>query len=202
MVRRDTRRGRFARRDGKARRRGDGERLRFRPLRRRDFALLGSWLAAPHVFEWWREPSEMEAIEARYGPCVDGADPTEVFVVEADAEPIGFVQRYRIDDDPDWRRSLAATSVDARGAAGIDYLIGVEDLTGRGVGPQMIRQFVDETFREQPDLSSIVVAVQQGNRRSWRALEKAGFARRWSGTLDSDDPSDDGPSHLYVRRRG
>jgi aminoglycoside 6'-N-acetyltransferase len=43
--------------------------------------------------------------------------------------------------------------------------------------------------------------VQIENRPSWRALEKAGYRRTWSGLVDSGDPSDDGPSHVYVLDR-
>lgn len=45
-----------------------------------------------------------------------------------------------------------------------------------------------------------VVAVQQANRRSWRALEKAGFERTWAGTIECDDSCDAGPNFVYVRR--
>ncbi len=47
----------------------------------------------------------------------------------------------------------------------------------------------------------MAVAVQQDNRRSWRALEKAGYSRVFAGMIESDDPSDAGPSYLYVRLR-
>ena len=83
---------------------------------------------------------------------------------------------------------------------GIDYLIGDEALTGLGLGPQLIDAFVGSTWDRYPGASQIVVAVQQANLRSWRVLEKAGFERTWSGNIESDDPSDAGPSFVYVRR--
>ena len=86
-------------------------------------------------------------------------------------------------------------------AVGIDYLIGVETFVGQGLGPQIIDRFVQETWNRYPDCPAVVVDVLQANRRSWRALEKAGFERRWAGTIDSDDLSDEGPSYLYVRHR-
>ena len=49
--------------------------------------------------------------------------------------------------------------------------------------------------------SAVVVAVQQANRASWRALEGAGFRRQWEGLLVTDDLSDQGPAYLYVRYR-
>jgi aminoglycoside 6'-N-acetyltransferase len=174
--------------------------LGFRPLERGDFPLLSMWLAAPHVEPWWREDPAPAAVEERYGPVVDGLDPTEVFVVEDAGRPIGMIQRYRLSDEPDWERAVAVAAT-PKNAAGIDYLIGEETLIGRGLGGEIIGRFVEDTFRRYPDSSAVVVGVQQENRRSWRALEKAGFQRCWSGMLDSDDPSDEGPSYLYVRYR-
>lgn len=72
-------------------------------------------------------------------------------------------------------------------------------VVGRGVGPEIIGQFIDDTWRQLPDVSTIAVSVQQANRQSWRALEKAGFRRAWEGMLESDDPSDAGPSYIYLR---
>ncbi|HEY7948914.1 MAG TPA: GNAT family N-acetyltransferase [Acidimicrobiales bacterium] len=178
-----------------------GSALTFRALVRPDFALLSQWMAAPHVQPWWREEFDPASVEARYGPSVDGADPTECFVVALDDRPIGFVQRYLLRDNPHWQRALVVTGTPPDGA-GIDYLIGAEDLVGRGLGPEIIGRFVDDTWARYGDITAIVVDVAVENRRSWRALEKAGFVRVWSGLLDSDDPSDDGPNHVYLRRRG
>ena len=146
---------------------------------------------------WWRQSAEAAAVEAEFGPTIDGDEPTDVFVVEHDGEPIGMVQRYRLSDYPEYQQALAE-SASPLNAAAFDYLIGVEALIGQGIGTQIIRQLVDDTWVRYPDLSSIVVSVQQGNRRSWRVLEKAGFRRTWAGTIDSGDPSDEGPAFVYV----
>jgi aminoglycoside 6'-N-acetyltransferase len=148
------------------------------------------------VAPWWPDEYTDDAIEATYGPMVDGTDPAEGFVVELDGRSVGFVQRYLLDHYPAWRSALGIE----RGA-GIDYLIGAEDLTGVGVGPVMVDAFSTVTLLRYPDADCVAVAVQQANRRSWRALEKAGFDRVFAGTINSDDPSDAGPSYVYVRRR-
>jgi aminoglycoside 6'-N-acetyltransferase len=172
---------------------------RFRRLTRDDFVTLSDWFSRPHVEPWWREACDAASIEKNYGPSVDGLDPTELFVIERGGRPIGFVQRYLFDENPIWKRSLAPTGEHEK-AVGIDYLIGDEALIGMGLGPQIIDAFVRSTSERYPGASEIVVAVQQANRRSWRALEKAGFERTWSGDLESDDPSDTAPSFVYVRR--
>ena len=172
-----------------------------RPLTRDDFGLLSRWLAAPHVQQWWRQPSSLEAVEQEYGAAVDGKEPTDVFVVEWDGRSIGIIQRYRLSDYPKSQAVLAVTGTPAE-AVSVDYLIGEPDQIGRGIGPQVIERCVADSWVKYPDVSAVVVPVQQENRRSWRALEKVGFERAWSGMLDSDDPSDDGPSYVYVLRRG
>ena len=75
------------------------------------------------------------------------------------------------------------------------------EATGRRVGSEAIRQLLADTFSRYPDVDSVVVAMQQANRASWRALERVGFERRWAGLLDSPDPSDAGPSYIYVISR-
>ena len=136
------------------------------------------------------------AVEASYGPTVDGADPTEGFIIDLEGRPVGFVQRYRLDDYPAWSVALGIER-----AAGIDYMIGVPELTGVGLGPIIVDSFTVMTFERYRDIDRMGVAVQQANHRSWRALEKAGYERVFEGMIESDDPSDDGPSYVYVRHR-
>jgi aminoglycoside 6'-N-acetyltransferase len=172
--------------------------LSFRPLCHDDLPMLATWLAAPHVRAWWPDADDLESVRNKYSPLVDGTDPTEAFVICADLEPIGFIQRYRVADSPEWRATIAAAIGDVDGV-GIDYLIGIERLTGRGIGSLAIAMFSDDTLDTIGASTSIVVAVQQENRASWRALERSGFRRVWSGQLESTDPSDQGAAHLYVR---
>jgi aminoglycoside 6'-N-acetyltransferase len=191
-----------------------------RLMTRDDFPALAIWLRAPHVEAWFPwvhgEATPTEAVEAEYGPCIDGIDPTELLVIETGGQPVGFMQRYRISDNPSWAAALAAAGescaaagessaaavpADTGAAVGFDYAIGVLDATGRGVGTEAIRQLLADTFGRYPDVDSVIVAMQQANRASWRALERVGFGRRWAGLLESSDPSDAGPSYIYVISR-
>jgi aminoglycoside 6'-N-acetyltransferase len=171
-----------------------------RPSSRSDLPLLSRWLAAPHVARWWREPSDASSVQAAYGPAIDGDDPTEVLIAELDERPIGMLQRYLLSDNPDYQRALGPAGAPAA-AASLDYLIGEEELTGSGLGPAMITKGSAEIWLQHPEIVAIVVAVQQDNRPSWRALEKAGYRRTWSGTIASGDPSDSGPSYVYLLDR-
>jgi aminoglycoside 6'-N-acetyltransferase len=174
--------------------------VELRPMRRDDLPMLAQWLGEPHVREWWRgEPTDVRSVEAKYGACIDGDDPTELFVIAESGQPIGMIQRYLIDDEPEWA-SVFDGIVDVSAAAGIDYLIGVPDAVGRGLGTAAISAFAEMVFAWRP-VRSIVVSVQQANPASWRVLELAGFTRVWAGELDSPDPSDQGPEYVYLRSR-
>lgn len=174
-----------------------------RPLAEADLPLISRWLSQPHVARWWQDPADLESVRAEYGPCLSGADPTEVFVIEVAAQPAGLIQQYLVADDPEWAHAIDATGVAAGSAAGIDYLIGEPAFTGHGHGTAAISAITARAFARYPDADAVVAAPQQANAASWRALERAGYQRWWGGQLDSDDPGDAGPAYLYgIRRPG
>ena len=172
----------------------------FVPLRSSDLPSLAAWLARPHVAQWWREPSDLVSVEQNYGPLAEGIDLTEGFIVHFRDRPIGYVQRYLIDEHPDWRDTIRG-ALGHSGGVGIDYLIGEQDLVGRGVGRRLISEFVDASWNRYPSADGITVALQQDNIASWKALEAAGFRRVWAGDLVSSDPSDQGLSFIYILER-
>jgi aminoglycoside 6'-N-acetyltransferase len=174
--------------------------FRFVPLRSSDFSILTTWFAEPHVARWWREPSDLVSVEQSYGPLADGLDSTEGFIAHLADRPIGYVQRYLIDDDRTWRQTIW-DALGQTGGMGIDYLIGEPDLVGRGIGRRLISEFVRVSWEQCPSTNQVVVALQQDNVGSWKALESVGFCRVWSGNLVSSDPSDRGPSFIYILDR-
>jgi RimJ/RimL family protein N-acetyltransferase len=168
-----------------------------RPLSRDDFPLLRRWLAMPHVQAWWgSEPLAPADVERKYGPRADRTDPTRVFVIEFTDQPIGIIQCYRHEDYPDWERAVGIPA-----AAGIDYLIGEPAQRGQGLGTAAITCLVPQVVGLYPEIAEIVAVPQAGNHASRRALEKAGFSLVGERKLDSDDPSDAGPSAVYALTR-
>jgi aminoglycoside 6'-N-acetyltransferase len=164
--------------------------IEFRPLEVDDFDVLAAWLVTPHVYEWWMEEFELP----KYAAMVDGTDEThtEGFVVVADGRPIGFIQRYRHADDPEWDAVVGIPN-----AAGIDYLIGERSYVGRGVGTAVIDAFTPAVFARYPEIDVVIAAPQVANRASCRALEKAGYELAFTGDL----PDEPGESAVYVRAR-
>jgi aminoglycoside 6'-N-acetyltransferase len=146
--------------------------ISFRPLDRSDFPLLQKWLSAPHVAAWWGDPLAVVAVDAKYGPRVDGTEPTHVFVIEHRGKPIGFIQWYRWSDYLLHASQLGADP----SSAGIDLAIGELSMLGLSLGPLVIREFLRQIVLAGTGISAVITDPAEGNLRSLRAFEKAGFA--------------------------
>jgi aminoglycoside 6'-N-acetyltransferase len=175
--------------------------VELRPLRRADFPLLCRWLAEPQVARWWNDESTPDAVEAQYGPSVDGVDPTAVYLGVHAGQPFGLVQVYAFADEPESLAELSAICPVPPGALGIDYLIGESGDRGRGRGAAMIAAAVARGFADHPQASDLLVPVALGNEASWRALRRAGASWYAEGELTPDNPIDprDHVVHRFAR---
>ena len=141
----------------------------FRPLQPDDLPLVREWLGREHVRRWWRDPVEQDIAEIT--ESLEGRDPTEYHAILLDGRPIGLLQTYRVADHPDWEEIVQA----GPGAVGVDLLIGEVDAIGRGLGPLVLTEFARTVAFAGPGTTACVATVEEENRRSWRAFEKAGF---------------------------
>lgn len=141
--------------------------IEFRPLARDDFPRLRTWLEREHVALWWRETIEHELAQS-----VEGR-----FVIVVDGRDVGMIQTYP-EDELD--------------LAGVDLLIGEEDLVGVGLGPRVLGQFMREIVFARPETVAVIASVEETNRRSWRAFEKAGFRH-------ARDVTEEGRPHRLMR---
>lgn len=151
----------------------DATALSFKPLTSADYSLLQRWLSEPHVDAWWHQALDLAGVATKYAPRIDGTEPTHVHIIDYASDPIGFIQWYRWSDYPEHAAQLDADEH----AAGIDLAIGERALIGQGIGPRIIRAFLETHVSSQPNISTIVVDVDTRNTRSLRAFEKAGFSR-------------------------
>ena len=175
--------------------------LSLRHLTRSDFPLLRRWLATPLVARWWNHETTPEALEADFGPTIDGRDPADVFIAEVEGRPFGLIQRYRFADNPGYIDELAPLIEVPPAALSIDYFVGEPALLRRGLGAAMIRRCVDDIWRDHPAAPSVVVPVVAANTASWRVLEGCGFRRVAEGPLTPDNPIDDPAHFVYEMRR-
>ena len=134
------------------------------------------------MHQWWRDHSTLESVTAHYGPAIDGADPTDHYIVVLDGSAIGFVETYLIADHPEWEATIDA----GPGAVGVDLFIADSKLTGKGLGTRLLRRFVDEVAFARPDATHCLADPDAENMASLRAFAKAGF-RVVGEFIDPDD---------------
>lgn len=155
----------------------------FRPLADADLPLLQDWLGREHVRRWWRAARTYDEIVEHY---LRGGH--EHFIIEIDGRSIGMIQTYLVAEYPEWQAVVGADP----GFAGVDLFIGEEELTGGGLGPQVLATFVREVVFATQETIACVATVEEANRRSWRAFEKAGFRH-------ARDVMEDGLPHRLMR---
>ena len=148
------------------------------------------WRAMPHVHRWYGadEPNDMAWLESEYGPCIDGSDPTEPYVIVVDEREVGYVQTYLIEDHPDY---AACMGIEER-AAGVDVFIGEPNLVHRGLGPRIIDTFLRDVVFADPRVECCVIGPEPKNTAAIRAYEKAGF--RYLKTIQV--PGEPEPEHI------
>jgi 8-oxo-dGTP pyrophosphatase MutT (NUDIX family) len=159
--------------------------IAFRPLAAQDLPSLVAWRQAPHAARWFPERLDLTAAERKYGPRITGQSPVRVHMATVDGSDAGFLQHYRVGDHAEY---AAATGLPD--AVGLDYAIGVPQLTRRGLGPQLIWSYLrDVALPAHPAARHALASPDVANHASIRALEKAGFTR--AGQIEV--PGEPGP---------
>ncbi len=159
----------------------------FRPLRREDMPLMFRWLYTPHVARWWwsDQAPTVEDLEVKYLPRILGEDPTDCYVIVENGREIGYIQTYVIANHPEY----AALVNVAERAAGIDLFIGEPDRVHRGLGPQLLHDFMRDIVFAAPDVESCIIGPAISNASAIRAYEKAGFNYlKTINVPDEDEP--------------
>lgn len=158
----------------------------FRPLAEGDLPLVETWLRREHVARWWRDDLARQIAEL--GAGIAGDDAAEYFLIGLEGRSIGLIQTYLASDHPAWDAVVRV----GPGVAGVDLFVGEPELIGRGLGPRVLAEFVRDVVFADPAVTAVVATVEEPNRRSWRAFEKAGFRH-------VRDVEEDGLQHRLMR---
>jgi aminoglycoside 6'-N-acetyltransferase len=131
-----------------------------------DLPLVRSWLAMPHVAQWWGNAAEQFALVS--GDIEEPA--MDQFIVGSDDRPFGYLQCY---DPTAWPDN--GLGIQPQGARGIDQFIGEPDMVNRGHGSAFMRGFIDGLLAA--GAPRVLTDLDPANIRAIRAYEKAGFCR-------------------------
>jgi aminoglycoside 6'-N-acetyltransferase len=163
----------------------------FRRLNADDLRVLHEWLQREHVRRWWREHETYDEVVRHYLPAIEGREPTDLYLIVSDGKTAGFIQTYRTDDHPEYRDLVEVEE----GVAGVDLFLADEELTGRGLGSEVLREFVRDVVFAEPATQACIADPDTDNLASIRAFEKAGFA----AVRQFVDPADGDRLHTLMR---
>jgi aminoglycoside 6'-N-acetyltransferase len=148
--------------------------IAFRRLAIEDMQQLYLWLGRPHVAKWYANaPTSFAELVAKYAPRTEPGHVVQAFVVNVDRADCGYVQTYPIREFADYGGGIECSA----GAAGVDVFIADSWRVGHGLGPRIVRQFVDEVVFGANGATECLADPDEGNLASIRAFEKAGFSR-------------------------
>ncbi len=175
-------------------------RISFRPLSSDDLPYLLQWLEDPDVSPWYSEGEPtLETLAAHYAEIIAGTGTTHGYVIGIDDQPIGFIQCYRIADEPDYARQLALPPMPEPGVVGTDLFIGEAAYRNQGWGAPILRAFHRQFVFGTMLANVAVIAPSPENIRAIRAYEQAGF--RWVKTVpvvDEGHPENSGLEYVMM----
>lgn len=129
----------------------------------RDIPMLVTWLARPHVAQWWGDPAKALAASQRY-PAANQA------LIRVGTRPVG----YACWGTPSPEELVSAGLDDLpTDLVDVDILIGEPDARGLGVGPAALRQLVARLHAGGARV--VGLAASAANLRALQAYHKAGF---------------------------
>lgn len=146
--------------------------IKFRSLASTDLRLLHQWLQEGPVLKWYaKQLMTFDQVKRKFLPYVQGKRKTKAFIILFSKQPIGYIQTYRAVDYPKWNKFIKADKF----TAGLDLFIGENDFRGRGLGSEIIREFLKQIVFQWPLILTCIGGPDPANTASKRALEKAGF---------------------------
>ena len=162
------------------------EQLSFRPMVREDLPQLRSWLAEPHVAEWWTDASDtFEGVEAKYDERIATEHPVAPWMMEVEGTAVGFVQWYWVEDEAEWFPGIAIPP----GTVALDIAIGDPAYVGQGHGRRLLLEFVHHVLRAAaPQSSEVWIDPDPQNVRAVKAYAAAGFVDTGINLPDPEHP--------------
>lgn len=171
----------------------DPTKISFQRLKSSDLALIHRWLNTPHVARWWYDDAgSYEEVAERYAPYIEGEEGVEPYLILHADRPIGYIQTGRISHDEEYDRLVGIED-----SAGVDLFIGGEEFVHKGLGPHVLRLFLERIVLADEDIKACVIGPEPENRAAIRAYEKAGF--RYFKTIQV--PGERQPEHLMMLTR-
>ncbi|KTD09360.1 GNAT family N-acetyltransferase [Legionella jamestowniensis] len=152
----------------------------FKPLKIEDLRQLHQWFQEAIVNHWYARGKHLTLndIKEKYEPRILGKEDVPSFIVYLSNSPFGFIQYYLLTESlPDgiggYENKLFRQHK-AKDLVGIDLFIAEERGRNKGLGVELISQFIDKFLT---GFKAVVVDPDVNNQQAIRCYEKADFTQ-------------------------
>ena len=155
------------------------KKFNFKQLSKEDLDLMTLWFQEPTIKHAYARDQHfsLEDIKNKYLPRILGNENIPSFIVHQNNSPIGFIQYYVLTNSlPDGMSNhhRLFKQYNQNEMVGIDCFIANDNSRGRGLGAQIINEFIAELLTHY---KLIIVDPMQDNLQAIKCYEKAGFQR-------------------------
>lgn len=168
--------------------------------------IIFSWLAEPHVQEFWDNTQEhkddiLNFMEGRKTPSSYCGGNIFYWIASCDEHPYAMLmtgQATLRDPINDIKlKNLSKTG----NTYGVDYMIGSTAFLGKGYGAKTLIEFVD-FFRDEFDkkADTFLIDPESDNPRAKRVYEKADFKHVADFVMDGNVSGSGKPHHLLIKK--
>lgn len=167
--------------------------ISFRQVEQTDINKLYIWMNNPHVKRWFGGEVSYDDVERKMLPRICGEKPVESYIIVHDGIDIGYIQSYMILDYPEYARVVQVND----DTAGLDLYIGDPGYVYRGLGPEIMKKFLNEYIFADEKINSCIVGPEPMNISAIKAYRKAGF--EYLKTIQM--PVEENPEAIHVIKR-
>lgn len=170
------------------------ERIDFRPVDiESDISGLFAWLSDPDVRRWYDEGEHsLENYRKQFAPEAT----THKFIMLIDDHPVGYLQAYRVSDEPEYAAQLGLD----HDAVSLDLFIGDPEYRG-GWGSLVLRKALDTIVFGAMEAEFACCNPDPENLRAVRAYQNAGFRGDRVVWIEDESPGNTGYERIMLLSR-
>ncbi len=134
-----------------------------------DLPLIHGWLKQPHNAEWIHGEGLQNTLTGLENFVAGKSSKTKLWIAEVDGKPFAFLMSRPVDQT---NADFSNVEFVGPNAISMDIFIGDANMTGKGFGTKLIKDFLVTNF---PEATDFIIDPEASNLRAIHVYQKVGF---------------------------
>lgn len=143
----------------------------FKAVVENDLPLLFQWFAQPYIAQLWVEPTDWQTFKTKWQTKLE-SEGRFAFMAYVGEQAIGYIHYYHVNNND--RSHFPGIEI-PEAAIGMDLFIGNPEFLNKGLGTQLIKEFIAFAKDREPHCTTIIIDPATDNHRAIACYKKAGF---------------------------